>query len=68
MGLLRPLANLKKLENEGDYTGRLAALEESKSLPWGIIWEEFCNRSNRPVDGEWIEGIRKHEKAVLSFR
>ncbi|STW11441.1 L-rhamnose isomerase [Klebsiella pneumoniae subsp. rhinoscleromatis] len=31
--LLEPTAQLRQLENDGDYTARLALLEEQKSLP-----------------------------------
>jgi len=68
MGLLRPLAKLVELENAGDYTERLALLEESKSLPWGMVWEEFCNRNDRPQDGGWMRAIRVYEAATLSDR
>ncbi|STT51623.1 L-rhamnose isomerase [Klebsiella pneumoniae] len=36
--LLEPTAQLRQLENDGDYTARLALLEEQKSLPWQAIW------------------------------
>lgn len=68
MGLLRPLDQLRRLENSGDYTGRLALLEESKSLPWGIVWEEFCQRHNRPRDGDWLNSVRRYESAIMAGR
>ena len=39
--LLEPTSLLKDLEEKGDYTGRLALLEELKSMPWGAVWEQF---------------------------
>ncbi|WP_284344105.1 L-rhamnose isomerase, partial [Escherichia coli] len=35
--LLDPTAELRKLEAAGDYTARLALLEEQKSLPWQAV-------------------------------
>ncbi len=35
--LLEPTAELRKLEAAGDYTARLALLEEQKSLPWQAV-------------------------------
>jgi len=64
IALLRPLKILRELENTGDHTGRLTVLEESKSLPWGVVWEEFCRRQDAPLDGEWLAVIRKYEKDV----
>ncbi len=37
--LLEPTAKLCELEAAGDYTGRLAMLEELKSLPMGAVWD-----------------------------
>jgi L-rhamnose isomerase len=68
MGLLRPLAKLREAENAGDYTGRLALMEDSKSLPWGAVWEEYCRRNEKPGDGEWIRAVREYEKGVLGRR
>jgi len=68
LGLLRPLSKLRELENAGDYTGRLALLEETKALPWGAVWEEYCNRQNIPIDGLWLPTVRDYETCVLSKR
>jgi L-rhamnose isomerase len=62
IALLRPLKMLRDLENAGDHTGRLAMMEDSRSLPWGAVWEEFCRRQDAPLDGEWISFVRKYEK------
>jgi len=64
LALLRPLKILHELENAGDHTGRLTVMEESKSLPWGAVWEEFCRREETPLDGEWLSVIRKYERDV----
>jgi L-rhamnose isomerase len=68
LGLLRPLGMLRDAENAGDYTGRLALMEDARSLPWGAVWDEFCRRSGTPADGEWLAPVRKYEKQVLSQR
>ncbi len=39
------------LEAEGDYTARLALLEELKTLPFGAVWDHYCRspgRARRP--------------------
>lgn len=66
--LLEPTAELRKLEAAGDYTARLALLEEQKSLPWQAVWEMYCQRHDTPAGSEWLESVRAYEKAILSQR
>ncbi len=40
---------LRQAEDAGDYTRRLALLEEIKLLPYGFVWEMYCERNNCPV-------------------
>jgi L-rhamnose isomerase len=68
LALLEPLDRLLKLEAEGDYTSRLALLEEAKSLPFGEVWNEFCRRQNVPVGFEWINTVKQYEAKVSSRR
>ncbi len=68
IALLEPTAQLRALENGGDFTGRLAMLEEIKGLPFGAVWDEYCRRSNVPVGAAWLDDVRAYEKAVLSKR
>lgn len=66
--LLEPVEQLKTLEQEGDYTARLALLEEHKSLPWQAVWEAYCLRHDVPADASWLEDVRHYEKQTLSKR
>lgn len=66
--LLEPTAELRKLEAAGDYTARLALLEEQKSLPWQAVWEMYCHRHDTPAGSEWLENVRAYEKEILSRR
>jgi L-rhamnose isomerase len=66
--LLEPLDQLRKAENEGDYTLRLALLEEQKSLPWQAVWETYCLRNDVPADAGWITDVRRYEQQILSQR
>jgi L-rhamnose isomerase len=65
---LEPIALLRKAEESGDLTGRLALLEESKMLPLGAVWEEYCARQGVPGGLAWLDEIRRYEKEVLSKR
>jgi L-rhamnose isomerase len=66
--LLEPTAKMKQLELDGDYTARLAFLEEMKAMPWQAVWEEFCGRANMPAGLEWLTEVRAYEKKILSER
>ena len=48
--LLEPTERLRQAEAAGDYTARLALLEEQKSLPWQAVWEAWCLRHDVPAD------------------
>lgn len=67
IALLEPAA-AKELEAAGDFTGRLAAQEAAKSLPWGAVWNYFCYRNNLPGGMEFMQEIRQYEKDVLANR
>ncbi|MDG2960437.1 L-rhamnose isomerase [Bisgaard Taxon 10/6] len=66
--LLEPTQELRDLENARDFGGRLALLEEQKSLPWQAVWDVYCERHNVPVGRRWLDEVRNYEKAVLSQR
>jgi L-rhamnose isomerase len=68
IAFLEPKKLLLQAEEEGDYTSRLALLEEAKMLPYGIVWEEYCRRHNVPSGREWLATIKQYEAKVLSRR
>ena len=68
MALLEPIDTLRRLEADGNFTARLAMLEELKTLPFGAVWDYYCLRAGVPVGEAWLENIRRHEKEVLSKR
>lgn len=66
--LLEPSALLRRLEADGDFTSRLAMLEELKTLPFGAVWEEHCRRQGVPSGASWLDDVKKYEQDVLSLR
>ena len=66
--LLEPTKTLKQYELEGNYTARLALLEELKSMPWQSVWDEYCERNSVPVGIRWMDEVRGYERDVLSHR
>ena len=53
MAMLEPIADMKKLENAGDWTSRLATLEELKTMPFGTVWDMYCLKNDVPVGFDW---------------
>lgn len=68
MALLEPSALLRDLEVQGDYSARLALLEELKGLPFGAVWDYYCLRQGVPVGLQLIDAFRAYEREVLSQR
>ena len=67
-GLLQPAAAFRAAEDARDFTARLSLMEDAKSLPWGLVWQEYCARNERPSDGGWLAKVQADEKARLSAR
>jgi L-rhamnose isomerase len=68
LALLEPAETLRGLEAAGDYTGRLALLEELKTLPHGAVWDYHCLRGDVPVGPAWLDAVRGYERDVLARR
>ena len=68
MVLLEPIEKLRALEADGNLTERLALLEEMKSMPFGAIWDHYCQTAGVPVGPAWINDVQDYEKLVLSKR
>jgi len=66
--LLEPTAQLRRLETEGDLTGRLALLEEAKTLPSGAVWDYYCLQQNVPAGFTWMDAVRRYESEVTAKR
>lgn len=66
--LLEPIAQMKEVELKGDFTSRLALLEETKSSPWSAVWDYYCLQQNVPVGISWLEQVKRYETDVLLNR
>lgn len=66
--LLTPNAAFKAMQDEGRFTELLVAQEESKTLPFGEIWAEYCRRAGVLEDGQWLAQVQAYERDVLSKR
>jgi len=68
LAMLEPTAQLRRMEAKGDFTSRLATLEELKTLPFGAVWDYYCLRSNVPVGNAWLNEVKTYEENVLTKR
>jgi L-rhamnose isomerase len=66
--LLEPTNTLKKYEENGQNFERLAMLEILKTLPFGAVYDYYCQVNNIPVGKEYIAEIQKYETEVLIKR
>jgi L-rhamnose isomerase len=68
IAMLEPTAALRQLENAKDYTSRLAMLEACKTLPYGAVWDYYCEQAGAPGEGAWLREVKNYERDVLSRR
>jgi len=65
---LAPSEAMRAAESAGDDTLRLALMEDTKTLPFGAVWEYYCEQNGVPKDGEWMSIVKEYEKTVLATR
>ena len=68
IALLEPSALLRAMEIEGDFTSRLALMEDCKMMPFGAVWDEYCARHNVPGAQQWLTEVKDYETKELSKR
>lgn len=60
--------HLKELQEDGNFTERLALIEEFKTYPFGAIWDYYCEKMGVPVKETWLEEVKQYEQDVLTKR
>ncbi|WP_286908704.1 L-rhamnose isomerase [Clostridium sp. UBA1652] len=66
--MLTPNELLKKYQDEGNLTERLALMEEIKTYPMGDIWNYYCEKNGVQVAESWIKEVKEYEQTELSKR
>jgi len=66
--LLQPVEMMKQAEAFGDVSGRLAIMQEFKAAPFSLVWDYYCEKTNKGVGLKWLDEVRKYEKDVLLKR
>ena len=59
---------IRTAEAAGDLTTRLALQEEAKSLPFGAVWDFYCESKGVPVGDAWLGEVKRYEQDILSRR
>lgn len=66
--MLLPAARMKALQESGNFTELLMLSEEVKTLPFGDVWNRYCELCGSPVGEAWFKEVKEYEKEVLSKR
>jgi len=59
---------LKNLEAAGNNAGRLALMEDMKTMPFGAVWDQACDQAGMPRDRQWMNEVMKYEMTVCNHR
>lgn len=57
----------KEYQDNGDFTSLMVLNEETKTLPFSVVWNEYLKRENILQD-DFYQEIKRYEKEVLSLR
>jgi len=68
IAFLEPTEELKQYEENGNNFAKLALLEELKTMPFGSVWDYYCQKMNVAVDSEIINNIYQYENKVTAKR
>jgi L-rhamnose isomerase len=68
IALLEPAEKLREIELDGDYTARLAMLEELKTMPFGAVWDYYCTKQDVPPGLYWLKEVKDYETKVTNLR
>lgn len=66
--LLEPTGQIKAAELAGNYTDRLALMDEARTMPVSAIWNQFCLDEGVPAGSDYLSNIHAYEQEVLSRR
>lgn len=66
--LLEPTILITEAEDRANYGDRMALMEEFKALPFGAVWDKYCQDMNTPVGASWLKDIEEYEGKILMKR
>lgn len=62
--LLEPNTHLQNIEKKGEYSERLYAQEMLKTMPFGLVYDEFLRRHHKPAQLEWFKELKAYESKL----
>lgn len=65
--LCTPHEELRRLQEEGNWTELMVRQEELKTMPFGDVWMEYCGQCATAED-TWFEEVKRYEAEVLAKR
>ena len=68
VAMLEPTQRLRQMEIEGDFTSRLALVEELKTFPFAAVWDYYCMQQDVPVGTAWMAAVKQYENDVTGKR
>ena len=68
IALLQPQRLLQDFEEKGDNFSRLALLEELKSMPFGSVWDFYCQCCGAPLEKNLRKIIAGYDREVTRER
>jgi L-rhamnose isomerase len=68
LALLTPAQTLREQEGSGNLTARLAIMEGMKTLPFGAVWDHYCQKEGVPLDTAWLPVVQVYERKTLETR
>lgn len=66
--LLQPNGKLTELQESGNMTELMVLQEELKTMPFGDVWDAFCERCGVPTGMQWLDEVKQYENEVLAKR
>ncbi len=64
MAMLTPANTLTELQNDNNWTELMVMQEELKTMPFGDVWNKYCEVCGVPADGEWFDTVKNYEKEI----
>jgi L-rhamnose isomerase len=68
LSMLEPSKLLADAEAAGDSFSRMAIAEQAKTMPFGAVWEYYCETEGVPAGTALIDEVLAYEREVLSER
>lgn len=62
--LLEPTHLVEEAEASGDFTSRLALMEEFKNLPFNAVWDYVCHITGTYVGSTWLDEVKAYESSL----